>query len=434
MPRSTTLPRRRFLKLSLATASVATASFALPFLHGCSQRSKPHIVIVGGGFGGATCARYLKILHPQARVTLVERQRTITTCPFSNYVIAGFENMTNIRWSLDGLRGLGCSVLSDEATAIDLDRKRLFLRDHDPLQWDRLVLSPGVDMKWGSIEGYDQRASKSLPHAWKAGTQTTLLKNQLHAMQDGGTVIITAPPMPYRCPPAPYERASVIAWYLQKHKPRSKVLILDSKNSFTKKALFQEGWQALYPDLIEWVSAEQGGTITRVDPQTKTVTNAQGQQFRGDVINVVPPQKAGAIATDAGLAPQDDWCQVHPVTFESQEAPAVHILGDSTVAGAMPKSAFAANSQGKALAQALDAVLRGKPIAYPLLMNTCYSLLTPNYGISVAATYRPAAQAIVAIQGGGGVSPLKQNQQFRQQEADYARAWYKNMLHEIYHD
>ncbi|MBC6444781.1 MAG: FAD-dependent oxidoreductase [Alphaproteobacteria bacterium GM202ARS2] len=426
------IPRRRFLKLGLATASVTTASLALPFLHGCNRKSQPHIVIVGGGFGGASCARYLKQLNPHTRITLIEKERTIATCPFSNYVIAGFEDIKTIQWSLDGLRPHGIAVVYDRATAIDIDNKRLFLQGNDPLRWDRLVLSPGVDMKWASIDGYTPESAQRFPHAWKAGTQTVTLKKQLHAMRDGGTVVITAPPMPYRCPPAPYERASVIAWYLQRHKPRSKVLILDSKNSFTKKALFQEGWQKLYPNLIEWIPAEQGGHVTRIDPADGTVSNADGQRWRADVLNIVPPQKAGAIATDAGLAPQDDWCQIHPVTFASLEAPDIHILGDSTVAGAMPKSAFAANSQGKALAQALDSLVRGKPAPYPLLMNTCYSLLAPDYGISVAATYRSAHRAIVAVQGSGGLSPLAQNKQFRQKEADYARAWYTNMLDEIY--
>ena len=278
-----------------------------------------------------------------------------------------------------------------------------------------------------------EQTAKTIAHAWQAGTQTTLLRQQLEDMQDGGTVIITAPAMPYRCPPAPYERASVIAWYLKNHKPKSKILILDAKNSFTKKQLFQQAWQERYPNMIEWVSEQQGGTITFVDAKTKTVKNRHNQAWRADVLNVVPPQTAGRVALTSGLAPDDDWCQIHPVTFEAQEGQNIHILGDSAVAGAMPKSAFAANSQAKALANALVHILEDKTVPYALLMNTCYSLIAPDYGISVAATYRPSTNTIVSIKGAGGDSPLNASQHTRNQEAAYARGWYKTMLNEIYH-
>ena len=428
-----TYRRRQFLRLGLTAASLSTVSLTFPFIHGCSQKSQPHVVIIGGGFGGATCARYLKTLKPHIRVTIIEKKRSIITCPSSNYVIAGFQNMENIQWNLEGLQRFGCSVIHDQAIQIDGAKRTITLARHGTITADRIVLSPGIDIKWNSIEGYDEQATTTIPHAWQAGAQTTLLRKQLEDMDDGGTVIITAPAMPYRCPPAPYERASVIAWYLKNHKPKSKILLLDAKNSFTKQQLFQQAWQERYPNMIEWVSEQQGGAITFVDAQSKTVKNSQNQTWRADVLNIVPPQTAGRLALTSGLAPDDDWCQVHPVTFEAQEAQNIHILGDSIVAGAMPKSAFAANSQAKALANALVHILEDKTVPYALLMNTCYSLIAPDYGISVAATYRPSLNTIVSIKGAGGVSPLKASQHTRQKEAEYGNAWYQTTLNEIYH-
>ncbi|MBC6497554.1 MAG: FAD-dependent oxidoreductase [Alphaproteobacteria bacterium GM7ARS4] len=402
-------------------------------MHGCHRpSSSPHIAIVGAGFGGATVARYVKTYHPDIRITLIEQSPVLHTCPFSNYVLAGFKRMDDITWTWDGLKNIGCDTIRGKVIALDAHRKTLTIEHHGTLRWDRLVLSPGIDMQWDAIDGYGPETANLMPHAWKAGEQTLLLKKQIDSMEDGGTMIITAPEMPYRCPPAPYERASVLAWYLKRHKPRSKIIILDGKKSFTKKALFEEGWKALYPAMIEWVPADQGGHVVAVSPQDRAVITADGRLWHGDVINVIPPQTAGTLALEAGLAPHDEWCQIHPVTFESQEAKNIHIIGDSTVAGAMPKSAFAANSQGKAVALALSALLDDNTPSYPLLMNTCYSLLAPDYGISVAASYRPSATSIVAIHGGSGTSPLQASQAFRKKEADYAHAWYQQMLSEIY--
>ncbi len=417
--------RRQFLGLLGAAAS-------LSYLDGCAEKPKGRVVIVGGGFGGATCAKFLKLADPAIEVTLVEKSARFTTCPFSNHVLGGFKRMAEITHSYDGLRCRGVHVVNDTATNVDPHRKVVSLQGGVTLSYDRLVLSPGIDMIWNAIEGYDEAAAQIIPHAWKAGSQTFLLRRQLAAMADGGLVVIAAPEYPYRCPPAPYERASCIAYYLMRHKPRSKILILDAKDGFTKQKLFMEGWEKLYPGMIEWVSRSGGGEVTRVDAKTRTLYCGAGT-FTADVANVVPPQQAGRIARKVGAAKGDgEWCRVDGFTFESMYVPNVHLVGDAILPGEMPKSSFAANSQAKAAAAALVSLLNGREVREPFFMNTCYSLLAPDYGISVNAAYRATPSGIVAILGSGGESPLGAPYATRKSEATYTEGWYASMIGEIF--
>ncbi len=421
------LPRRRFLQTLLGGVGV---SAVLPYLQGCGSESGGRVVIVGGGFGGATCAAYLA--RAGVHVTLVERARLFATCPFSNSVIGGFMEMEAIIHGYDGLRRRGVWVMHDTATGVDAQARQVVLSGGLRLPYDRLVLSPGIAMKWNAVEGYDRAASQTMPHAWKAGEQTVLLRDQLQAMEDGGVVVIAAPAAPYRCPPAPYERASLMAHYLKHHKPRSKIIILDAKDSFTKQALFTQGWEKLYPGMIDWVPASQGGAVTRVDAATGTFYCEAGE-FKAHVANMIPPQRAGEVAVMAGVANDDkEWCLVDPRTFESTVVPGIHVLGDACYAGAMPKSGFAANSQGKACAAALVSLLAEREVADPLFLNTCYSLLAPEYGISINAAYLADDQGIVSLLGSGGTSPLDAPESVRRDEAKYAEGWYVSMIGEMF--
>ncbi len=425
-----TLTRRQFVRLvGAAGAGVSLAGW--PMLAGAGQASG-RVLIVGGGFGGASCAKYLRRFAPGAEITLIERDSQFMTCPFSNAVLAGMYDMDFITHGYDALREKhGVNVIHDSATAVDPAGRTVSLAGGDVLKYDRLVVSPGIDFQWGAIEGYTEEASTAMPHAWKAGPQTMLLRRQLEAMPDGGVVIIAAPRNPFRCPPGPYERASLIAHYLKQAKPRSKILIFDAKGAFSKQPLFQQGWEALYPGMIEWIGEADGGAVERVDAQNMTVHPTFGDPQKGDVVNVIPPQQAGAIAHTAGLA-RDGWCPVDQRTFQSKMHEDVYVIGDAAVANPMPKSGFAASSQGKVCAAAIAADLSGMDMPDPSYVNTCYSLVGPEYGISVAAVYRIGDKGIYAVEGSGGVSPKDADETFRRQEAGYSVGWYQSITSDIW--
>ena len=407
-----------------------SAAVALPFLSRAAHgQSAGRIVVVGGGFGGATLARFVRSLDPRIGVTLVESNDVYTACPYSNEVIAGLRDMSAQRFGYHGFAGI--DMVQNTATGVDPVARQVTLTNGDKLGYDRLVLSPGVDMAFDKLPGYDAAAAEIMPHAWKAGAQTDLLRRQLVAMEDGGTVVISAPANPYRCPPGPYERASLIAYYLKIHKPRSKLLLLDSKDAFSKQKLFEAGWQALYPGLLERVSQSDGGTVTSVDPATRTF-KTDFDDHKADVGIVIPPQRAGRIAVVAGVADRTGWCPIDPVTFESRLVPGIHVIGDAAIAGAMPKSAFAANAQAKVCAQALVALLAGVPPDEPLLMNTCYSMLAPGDAISVAGVYHPVGGVLTDIEGAGGTSPLDAPPELRAREAGYADAWFRTITAETF--
>ena len=413
--------RRQFLK----AASKAAALLPLPAL---AQGSSGRVVVIGGGFAGATCARFVKRMDPRVTVTLVEASQTFTACPFSNSVIAGLRDLTTQQFGYDKTAASGVAINFATATAVDTQARMVTLSDGVRLGYDRLVTAPGVDIRWDSLPGYTEAAAERMPHAWKAGPQTLLLRNQLEAMADGGTVIISAPANPFRCPPGPYERASLIAYYLKTKKPKSKLIVLDAKDAFSKQGLFQNAWKELYPNL-EWVPLSKGGNVNAVDVGAMMLIT-DFDRYRGDVVNVIPPQKAGRIAEVAGVTNNTGWCPINPETFESTLQPGIHVIGDATIAGAMPKSAFAANAQAKVCAAAVVKLLAGQKPDETRLINTCYSLAAPDYGISIANVYRPKDG--VLVDAGGGVSPANAPASFRAQEAMFANGWFKTITGEVF--
>jgi len=418
-----TFSRRKFLKLSGAL-SAAAAVGALGY-SSTARAAKAQVVIIGGGFGGATCAKYLRRGDPGLEVTLVEPSARFITCPFSNYHLGGFRTMESITHGYDKLRKHGVNVVQDTVTSINTNVRKVTLKSGKSLHYDRLVVSPGIDFKWTAIEGYSEAAASIMPHAWKAGPQTVLLRKKLEDMRDGGLFVMVAPPNPFRCPPGPYERASMVAHYFKTHKPKSKILILDAKDDFSKKGLFMDAWAKLYPGMIEWVPGAKGGAVTSVD--TKNMIVNAFDKHKAAVVNFIPAQTAGAIAVKSGLADASGWCPVDPKTFESKLLPGIHVIGDSSIAGALPKSGFAANSEAKICAAAIVAKLNGQSVSDASYVNTCYSLVAPKYGISVAGVYRVSDKGIIQIEGSGGVSPKDAPDSFREDEAKYAFGWYQSI-------
>ncbi|MGE0225087.1 MAG: FCSD flavin-binding domain-containing protein [Acetobacteraceae bacterium] len=409
---------------------VLGGALAAPFLAGATPGAA-HVVVIGGGFGGAVAARVLAQIDPMIEVALLEPNPVYTACPFSNAVIAGLRPMEAQRFRYRRLVADGVRVLYTHATAVDNYRRQVRLADGGGVYYDRLILAPGIDIAWGALPGYTETAATRMPHAWKAGDQTKLLCEQLRAMDDGGVVVMSVPPNPYRCPPGPYERASLIAWYLKTHKPRSKLLVLDAKDTFSKQALFRKAWDRHYPGILEWIGPSDGGVVTRVDP-VRLAFETDFAVHKAAVANVIPPQRAGMIARAAGVADRSGWCPIDPVTFESRLVPGLHVIGDAAIAGAMPKSAFAANAQGKACAWAVARLLLGKPPQEPRLINTCYSQITPDQAISIAGVYRPAKGVLADIAGAGGASPLDASDEQRARESAYASAWFSAITAETF--
>ena len=417
----THITRRSFLKVAGGTAAIG--AIGVPHIAlGASKK----VVVVGGGVGGATVAKYLRRTDASIEVTLIEPNKHYYTCFMSNEVLGGERTMDSIKFDYSGLAKHGVKVVHDTVTGIDAAARKVTTAGGQSFSYDRCVVAPGIDFKWDAIGGYDEKAAEIMPHAWKAGPQTTILQKQLQDMKDGGTVIIAPPPAPFRCPPGPYERAAQIAHYLKKHKPKSKVLILDSSDKFAKQGLFMAGWKKHYGDMIEWVSAANGGKVESVDVATRTLQGAV-EKYKGDVVNVIPPQKAGKIAHIAGLVNDKGWCPVNQGTFESTIHANIHVLGDASIAGAMPKSGYSANSQAKVCAAAVIALLNGMETPVPAYVNTCYSLITPEHGISVAAVYKLVDGAIAGVAGSGGLTPADASEEMLKREVAYAHSWFKNI-------
>jgi NADPH-dependent 2,4-dienoyl-CoA reductase/sulfur reductase-like enzyme len=402
-------------------ASAASSAFPSP----SRAQSVARIVVIGGGFGGASCARALRRIDPKLQVTLIEPNRTFTACPFSNEVIAGLREIQAQQFTYDRIGAEGVSVIAQAAVRIDPKTRLVDLADGKSLGYDRLVLAPGIDVRFDALPGYDEAAAARMPHAWKAGEQTLLLRKQLEAMDDGGLVALAVPAAPLRCPPAPYERASLIAHYLKTRKPRSKILILDAKDTIPQQRLFENAWKELYPGMIERVSLSQGGRVTSVDPATNTIVTDFGN-YTAQVANVIPPQKAGRIADIAGAVDHSGWCPIDPVTFASKLVPDIHVIGDACIGGGIPKSAAAANAQGKACASAVANLIAGKPPATPQLVGACYSTVAPGYAFSLAGTYQPKGDTFAEVEG-GGTSPVDAPREVRMREADEAQSWYKTI-------
>ena len=423
------ISRRTFTKV----ASAAGAATAIGLVNVIPARAASgRVVVVGGGFGGATTAKYIRRMDPGIQVTLIEPKKQFQTCPFSNTVIAGLNDIGFITHGYDALRNKwGAQVVHDMVTKVDAAKKTVTTAGGSTIGYDKLVLSPGIDFKWDAVPGYSQAASQKMPHAWNGGPQTMLLRRQLEAMSDGGVFIIVSPPNPFRCPPGPYERVSLIAHYFKTKKPKSKIIILDPKPKFSKMPLFLEGWKALYGDMIKWVGQKDGGGPSRVDVGGMTV-HTEFDKFKGDVVNFVPAQMAAKIARVAGVANKSGWCPINPRTFESTMVKDIHVIGDASIASPLPKSGFAANNEGKAAAGAIVAGLSGKSPGEPSMINTCYSLVSPDYGISVAMVYGFAGGKITKVKGSGGVSPKGASAEFRRKEAQYAEGWYSSISSDIW--
>jgi NADPH-dependent 2,4-dienoyl-CoA reductase/sulfur reductase-like enzyme len=411
------LPTRRDVARGLAASA---ASLALPcpsFAQGAAR-----VVVIGGGFGGAGCARALRQVDPALQVTLIEPKSFYFACPFSNEAIAGLRQFEAQQFSYDRIAAEGIAVVAQTAVKVDPHARTVGLADGTSLGYDRLVLSPGIGMRFDAVPGYDEAAAAKMPHAWIAGEQTLLLRRQLEAMDDGGVVVLAVPAAPLRCPPAPYERASLIAHYLKARKPRSKVIILDAKDGFSQQRLFEQAWKELYPDMIERVALSQGGRVTSVDPATKTVVTDFGT-YTADVANVIPPQKAGRIAEIAGAADQTGWCPIDPVTFESKLVPNIHVIGDACIAGAVPKSASAAHAEAGACAAAITSLMAGKAPEAPRLTGACFNTVAPGYTFSLTGVYAPRDGLFNEVEG-GGTSPLDAPREVRAQEAETALTWF----------
>lgn len=430
------LERRRFLK-TLVAGAVAGTVLGFPAI---GRAAGQKVVVIGGGTGGATVAKYLRRLDNTLDVTLIEKNAVYTTCYMSNEVLSGDRTLESLQFNYDGLKAHGVKIVQDEVTGIDYDGRLVLTKSGTRYPYDRCVVSPGIDFKYEAIAGYSEAATATVPHAWKAGPQTLILRDQLQAMDDGGTVVIAAPPNPYRCPPAPYERASQIAYYLKQHKPNSKVIILDPKTSFTKQALFEQAWTELYGykssnAMIEWWSGDtKAAGVVEVDVVAKTAITQFGDRVQGAVLNVIPPQKAGKLAFDADLVDNTGWCPVNKLTFESTRHPNVHVIGDACMADSLPKSGFAANSEAKVCAAAIHALLNGLEVESPSFSNGCYSLVGKDYAISVVGVYRLSddGKLVESIPGSGGVSSATATAQDRLFDASYAYSWYNNFTQDVF--
>ncbi len=388
-----TFNRRTFLRTGVAAAATLHAPALLAAGH-----DKPRVVVIGGGAGGATTARYIaKDSKGMIDVTLIEPSRTYFTCFFSNLYLGGFRQMDDLAHTYGRLAAGGVNVVHDWAIDVDSHAGNVTLAGGDMLPYDKLILSPGIDFIDGSVAGWSVAAQNTMPHAYKAGSQTELLKAQVMAMPEGGTFAMVAPPNPYRCPPGPYERISMIAHTLKASNPTAKIIIADPKAKFSKMGLFQEGWADHYTGMIDWIGEDFGGGNVSVDPIAMTVT-IDGEETKVDVCNVIPAQKAGRIAEIAGVT-DGNWAPINPADMSSRADPDIYVLGDACQQGDMPKSAFSANSQAKVCANAVRGALTDSKVFPAKFSNTCWSLIDTDNGVKVGATYEPTAEKIAKVDG-----------------------------------
>jgi len=421
------MTRRGFIQ----TAGVAAAAGMVGFPYLALGASKK-VVVVGGGTGGATAAKYIRLADPSIEVTLIEANTEYYTCYMSNEVLGGERSLDSLRLGYSGLGKHGVKVVHDTVTGIDAGAKTVTTAGGQKFAYDRCIVSPGIAFRWDALPGYDAEAAKTVPHAWKAGEQTAMLRKQLEDMADGGTVVIAPPGNPFRCPPGPYERASQIAHYFKQHKPKSKILIFDPKPNFSKMGLFTQGWEKLYGygtenAMIEWHGEAEEAGVVSVNPAEKSVTTKFGDTVKADVLNVIPPQKAGDIAQAAGLTDDSGWCPIDLKTFESTLHEGIHVIGDASIATGLPKSGYAANSEAKVCAAAVVSLLKEESVGVPSYVTTCYSIVGKDYGISVAAVYRLAADGGKIVQVSGGLTPSDASAEQLKREVAYAHSWFKNI-------
>ena len=411
--------RRTFLRLSAGTLGAGI----LP-VHAVQPRNRPkaRVLIVGGGFAGATCALALRRLNSAIDVTVIDPDDRYVTCPMSNCVLVGMRGLASISVSRKGLTRAGATYVRDRVASIDPHRRRARLAGGAWLGYDRLVMAPGIRFLWGKPQGYDAAAAAAMPHAWQAGRQTEILAAKLHSMPNGGVVAISLPVGPMRCPPGPFERASLVAAYLKQGKPRSKVLIFDSNNRFPRQDAFTDAWQSLYPGMIEWIPVTEDGAVVRVAPDRNILYTSHGVH-RVDVANIIPPQAPGLLAAQAGLASDHGWCPIKPQTFESTLIPDVHVIGDACIADPMPKAASAANAQAKLCALAIFAALEGREPPAPDLESVCYSMLARGIALSIHGRFELADGAIRQVS-----RPEDAGSARSAQEAENADRWYENIV------
>jgi NADPH-dependent 2,4-dienoyl-CoA reductase/sulfur reductase-like enzyme len=419
------ISRRQFS----ATAAAATAAsiIGMPFV---AHAAKPRLVVIGGGAGGATVARYVaKDSKGAIDVTLIEPSKRYYTCFFSNLYLGGFREFDSIGHGYGTLASkFGVNVIHDWAAAVDRKAKTVILASGAKVSYDRLVIAPGIDFKYESVPGYSVDAQDVMPHAWKSGTQAQLLRAQVENMKQGGTFIMVPPPNPFRCPPGPYERVSMIAHQFKKRNPKAKIIVLDPKEKFSKQGLFMAGWEEHYPGMIEWIPPSVSGGLKRVNPETMEF-EADIDTFKADAACVVPAQKAGAIAQIAGVT-KGDWCPINPATMQSQIDENIHVLGDASIASAMPKSGFSANSQAKVAANAIRGALTGSKVFPARYANTCWSLIAANDGVKVGAKYEAGPDKIKPT--AKFISKTGESSAVRKQTYEESEGWYKAITADIF--
>ncbi len=415
-----TLNRRTFLGTAAAAASLSA-----PMVR---AMGKPRVVVVGGGAGGATAARYIaKDSKGAIDVTLIEPTRTYYTCFFSNLYLGGFKGIDDIGHTYGGLAAGGVNVVHDWAIGVDRDAKTVSLAGGATLPYDKLILSPGIDFVDGAVEGWDVTAQNKMPHAYKAGSQSELLKAQLAAMPEGGVFAMVAPPNPYRCPPGPYERVSMVAHFLKQNNPTAKIIVADPKPKFSKMALFQEGWANHYEGMIDWIGDDFGGGNVSVDPNAMTVT-IDGEETKVDVCNVIPAMKAGRIAELAGVT-DGNWAPVNAADMSTKADADIYVLGDASQQGDMPKSGFSANSQAKVCANAVRGALTGSKVFPAKFSNTCWSLIAPNDGVKVGATYEATSEKIAKVDG--FISQTGESADVRKATYMESEGWYTGITNDM---
>lgn len=413
-------------------AGAGSAAAAALWPRALRAQAAPRVVIVGGGFAGASCARALRGADRRLAITLVEAQRTYTAPPLSNGVLGGIRELADQQFGYDRIAAADIAVAIARATAVDAQARTVTLSTGDALVYDRLVLAPGIALRFDALPGYSEAAAALAPHAWTSdAAQHELLRRQIQAMPDGGLVAIVAPANPSRCPPGPYERASMMAHYLKGHKPRSKIVILDAKDDFTMRRLFLAAWQELYPGMIEWKPVSSGGNVASIDVKTQTIeTDFDTYQYA--VANVIPPQIAGRLAALVGVADRTGWCPVDAVTFESLQQKNIHVIGDAALAGAMPKSAFSAAIEGKLCAAAIVRLFAGEAPAAAQLPSNCYSVVAPDYAISISGLFAPVNGEYAEVDDSIRSSPLDATPAQRAEEAKKADAWFRTATAEIF--
>ncbi|MCA1998393.1 MAG: NAD(P)/FAD-dependent oxidoreductase [Hyphomicrobiales bacterium] len=414
----------------LAGAAALTGTLAAPMVR---AQGKPRVVVVGGGAGGATAAKYIaKDSQGAIEVTLVEPKDTFTTCFHSNLYLGGFKSFDEITHRYDKLASAyGIRHVRQWATAVDRSKREIVLADGSRLGYDRLVLAPGIDLKYDSVPGWGKDAEEVMPHAWLAGPQTQLLRRQLDAVKDGGVIVMIAPPNPFRCPPGPYERVSMMAHQLKASgRTRAKIFVLDPKESFSKQGLFQQGWERHYPGMVEWIGPKVHDGIKSVDPKTMTVTTGFETYRDCALVNVIPAQSAGRIARDAGLANASGYCPIDPESMKSTLDPAIFIIGDASIAGDMPKSGFSANSQAKVAAMAIRGELTNSRTFPARYANTCWSLIAPDDTVKVGGRYEPKPDKITAAET--FISKTDETAEYRRQVQQENIGWYAGIVADMF--